>query len=113
MRSLRPGQIVWVDLGGAVGREQAGRRPCLVVSSSFHLHGVTTLATIVPCTTRGRGWENHVPLDGPTGLDQPTFAMTEQIRTMSRLRIHREGGLVSHDCLAQVSRWLDTWHRAA
>ena len=110
---LSPGTVVWADFGEAVGREQAGRRPAVVVSSLSHGRAAETLVTLIPCTTRDRNWPNHVALEGETGLAEPTFAMTEQIRTVSRQRVHSVRGAVTGDCLALIARWVRTWHLPA
>ena len=110
---LTPGTVVWADFGEPVGREQAGRRPAVVVSTMSHLRAADTLVTLIPCTASQRPWPNHVLLEGPTGLAEPTFAMTEQIRTVSRLRVHGVAGVISPECLGVVVRWVRTWHLPA
>ncbi|AFM20087.1 growth inhibitor (plasmid) [Mycolicibacterium chubuense NBB4] len=103
-----PGSVVWVDLNPTVGREQAGRRPAVVVASSGYLDAVTELAIVVPATTTNRGWPQHVQLTGPAlALPRPTYAMTEQPRTISRERIAGVAGTVDNDCLASIRQWLN------
>lgn len=105
--SIEPGTVVWVDLDPTVGREQAGRRPAVVVASTGYLSAVTELAIVVPATTRRRDWPQHVELTGSAlQLTQPTFAMTEQPRTISRRRISESAGRVEDRCLEEIRRWL-------
>lgn len=80
-----PGDVVWVDFGATTGREQSGRRPALVVSNREYLEIVADLAVVVPLTARDRGWDSHVPVtpDPP----HPSWAMTEQVRTVDRSRL--------------------------
>lgn len=106
---MRPGDVVWVELGPVSGREQGGRRPAVVVSSASHLAAATTLLTVVPATSRDRGWPNHVALTGPVGLDGATFAMTEQVRTIARERVVGRAGSADDECLAEVCAWLHRW----
>lgn len=103
---LAPGSIAWATLEPVQGREQGGHRPVLVVASAGYLDAVTTLAIVLPVTTVNRGWPNHVRLVGPTGLDHPSWAMTEQPRTLSRGRLTGVAGRVSQSCLDEVRRWL-------
>jgi mRNA interferase MazF len=107
--AVHPGRVLWVELGDGVGREQSGRRPAVVVSAVDHLVLADHLVTIVPATGVDRGWPNHVPLQGPTGLRRPTFAITEQTKTISRERVVRAAGEVDADCLAAIIQWLDDW----
>jgi mRNA interferase MazF len=106
--ALAPGSVVWVNLDPTVGREQAGRRPAVVVASAGYLEAVTELAIVVPATTSDRGWPQHVQLIGSAlTLARPTFAMTEQPRTISRRRIASVSGSVDNSCLASIRRWLN------
>ena len=91
-RSLRvtPWQVWWVDLDPQIGREQAGRRPAIVVGSPFACSLPNRLAIVVPMTTRDRGLPFHpaVQLGDTTG-----YAMTDQVKAISTERLqkrHRE-----------------------
>ncbi len=106
---LRPGQVIWIDLAQIKGREQGGHRPAVVISSADHLATVAGLVIVLPATTVDRHWPNHVALTGPTQLSEPTFAMTEQPRTISRVRITGIAGSVHADCMAQLITWLQDW----
>lgn len=104
---LRRGMVVRVELNPTRGREQAGRRPALVVASDLYLEQADTLAIIVPATTVDRGWPNHVLLRGPeVHLSRPTFAMTEQPRTIARERIVDIAGAVDVATMRAVDGWL-------
>lgn len=87
MTAVRPWQVWWAALDPTEGREQAGRRPVLVVSSVFHLRLTgEALVTVLPVTTRERsGWLHRVPVyptSRPVG-----FVITEQVRTVARSRL--------------------------
>jgi len=103
---LSPGDVYWArpDLAPG-GREQRGRRPVLVVSNDLYLSTATTLMLVVPLTTVDRGWDNHVRVDLAT-LADPTFAMTEQVRAMSRQRLDAPLGRVSPSALQAVRTWI-------
>ncbi|MGH3541706.1 MAG: type II toxin-antitoxin system PemK/MazF family toxin [Mycobacterium sp.] len=99
---------MWVSLDPTVGHEQAGTRPAVIVASSGYLQAVRGLAIVVPATTTNRRWPHHVRLSGPAlTLPRPTFAMTEQPRTISRNRIVDDAGRVDAQCLDAIRRWLD------
>lgn len=103
MADLAPGDIVWAKPDVTVGREQAGRRPVLVVSGSRYLDVADTLAIVVPLTRRRRDWPNHVPV---AGLAQPSWAMAEQVRTISRDRIAGVVARTDEHTLHRVRDWL-------
>ena len=107
MSELRRGAVAWAELDPARGREQAGRRPVLVVASAHYLQQADTLAIVVPATTTDRGWPNHVPLTGShVGLGRPTWAMTEQPRTITRGRLVGVAGVVDRQTMTSVDVWL-------
>lgn len=104
--TLVRGSVVWANLNPALGREQSGHRPALIVASDLYLETVTELAIVVPITSVDRGWPNHVALDDGAGLDQPSWAMVEQPRTITRARITSAVGLASRSTMDRVDVYL-------
>ena len=98
--------MVWAVLDPTRGREQAGRRPVVVVAAEDYLDVVTTLVIVVPVTTVDRGWPNHVPLRGEVGLERDSWAMTEQPRTIDRARMRAVAGRVDAATAAEIDVWL-------
>lgn len=103
---LTPGLVAWATLEAVRGREQGGHRPVLVVTSAVYLEAVTNLVITLPITSVDRGWPSHIRVHGPSGLDQPSWVMTEQPRTLSRDRLTGIAGQVSAECLAATRTWL-------
>jgi mRNA interferase MazF len=80
------------------------------VASSGYLDAVTELAIVVPATTTDRDWPQRIQLTGPSlTLARPTFAMTEQPRTISRQRIASVAETVDNACLASIRQWLSAF----
>lgn len=104
--ALWRGAVAWATLQPVRRREQGGHRPVVVVASAAYLEVVTTLVVVVPVTTVERGWPNHIRLTGPIGLPQPSWAMTEQVRTLARDRISSVSGRADDDCLSRIDLWL-------
>ncbi|RAX24149.1 type II toxin-antitoxin system PemK/MazF family toxin [Actinomyces sp. Z3] len=103
------GELWWAAPDPVVGREQSGRRPVLVISNARYHQAVTTLAVTVPVTSVDRRWPNHVRIPRGAGLPQDSFAMTEQVRTISRRRLVERIGVVGDDVLGQVLGWVRDW----
>lgn len=57
------GDIVWVDFDPQAGREQAGRRPAVVLSPGYY-NKRSRLMVCVPMTTRVKGYPFEVPVTG-------------------------------------------------
>lgn len=106
MTSLSPGTVAWAWLDPVVGKDQAGRRPVVVISSTEYADIVTDLVIVMPLTRIDRGWDNHVPLTGVPELPA-SFVMTEQPRTVSRDRLKGTIGAADASCVAQLRLWID------
>lgn len=97
------GEIWEIDLNPTVGREQAGRRPALVVSDNALNSGPRGLVVVIPVTGTGRGLPSHVPVTHPEGgLTKTSVIMTEQVRSVSKDRFGRCYGVVTPVTMEQV-----------
>ncbi|MDJ0516415.1 MAG: type II toxin-antitoxin system PemK/MazF family toxin [Trichodesmium sp. MO_231.B1] len=61
----KKGDIVWINFNPQSGKEQAGRRPALVISSSRY-NCLVELALICEITTKVKGFMFEIPI--PEGL---------------------------------------------
>lgn len=75
----------WADFSPQLGREQAGRRPTIVVGTPFACALPNQLAFVVPCTSTD--WA--LPFHPLVALDRPRFAMCDQLKSISRDRLRR------------------------
>jgi mRNA interferase MazF len=83
---VNTGELYLVDFGPpARGVEKANVRPALVVHSPA-FNRIPNLAVVCPITKVDRGVPNHVaiPVTPDSGLDHPSYVMTEQIRAIDR-----------------------------
>lgn len=88
------GEVWLADLDPTRGHEQAGRRPCLVVSADRFNTSAAELVVVVPLTTRDRRIPWHVPLRPPEGgLREPSWAKVEDIRSISSGRLVERWGI--------------------
>jgi mRNA interferase MazF len=103
----RRGEVWLVDLDPTRGREQAGRRPALVLSVDDFNLGPARLVIVAPVTGRRRAIPAHVHVEPPEGgLRQPSAVLCDGVRSISTDRlITRWGSLaprtmaVIEDCL--------------
>src|SRR5437764_11199041 len=73
------GDLIWTDSDPTRGREQAGRRPALVVSSAIFTEN-TGLAVVCPITSRVRPFPTSVVL--PAGLPVAGEILTSHVRSI-------------------------------
>jgi mRNA interferase MazF len=99
------GEIWEVSFDPTVGREQAGRRPALVISDNALNSGPRGLVIVIPVTGTARGLPSHIPVSPPEGgLIKPSVIMTEQLRSVSKDRLGRRIGVVMPATMDQVDR---------
>jgi mRNA interferase MazF len=99
-----PGSIVLMDFSPALGSEQGGLRPALVVSQD-EMHEMTRRAIVCPITRNIQPWPTKVFL--PSGLAAEGAVLVDQVRSVDRgARILRKLGQAPEAVLLQVRRKL-------
>jgi mRNA interferase MazF len=73
------GDIIWLELDPQSGREQAGRRPCLVLSPALY-NGKTGLAVVCPITNQAKGYSFEVAL--PISLKTTGVVLADHIKNL-------------------------------
>jgi mRNA interferase MazF len=101
--SPQRGEVWLANLDPTTGREQAGRRPVLVVSVGTFNQSRADLVVIAPITSTLRGIPWHVKVSAPEGgLKHNSGIMCEAVRSVSNIRLGKRWGVVSPATLAAV-----------
>ena len=97
------GDVWLVDLNSVRGHEQAGKRPCLIISVDLFNQGASGLAVVLPITSKEKGIPFHVELNPPEGgLKVRSFIKCEDVRSISIERLENRWGTVSLETLAAI-----------
>lgn len=92
------GDIVWLQFDPQAGREQAGHRPALVLSSAAY-NEKTSLMVCCPLTTRIKGYPFEVRISG----SMPSVALADQVKSLDwRVRRATRKGRVEAMELAEA-----------
>lgn len=98
MRSLprpRLGEVWSATFDPVQGHEQGGVRPGLVISNDQFNRTPHTFCILVPLTRTDRGIPSHIPIHPPEGgMRELSFALCEQVKSLSVTRLHRRLGTV-------------------
>ena len=93
------GEVLWIDFGHPVGREQGGRRPALVLTSrEYNL--ASSVLIVCPITRTRRNWPFAValpPLGRLTG-----FVLVDQIKVIDPIRAFKREGTVPAEIMLEV-----------
>jgi len=99
------GAVVWADPDPTRGHEQAKPRPFAVVSVDQLNRSPLGLSLAVPFTRTDFANPLHLEVAPPEGgLTERSFAMPEQIRTLSHERINRRLGSLRTRTLTELLR---------
>ena len=99
------GEVWLAAFDPTVGHEQGGVRPALVVSGDTFNHSPAHLVMVAPITTTDRRVPAHVEIGPPEGgLAKTIFNITDQLRTISRLRLARRLGSASSAIMTEVEK---------
>ena len=91
---LRRGAVIVVELDPALGHEQRGWRPCIVVSDPEVISDQRfPLVCVVPVTgTPGEGLLYPPLAPGESGLAKRSFALIDHLRSVDKRRVRRVFG---------------------
>ena len=100
---------VWLFDPDPIKENEIGKkvRPCLIISNNSWNKIATGLVIVIPLTKVKKGISTHVPITPPEGgLSIQSFALCEQIRSISRERLVKKTGGVSDTILKEIYSWI-------
>ncbi|MBI3779839.1 MAG: type II toxin-antitoxin system PemK/MazF family toxin [candidate division NC10 bacterium] len=107
MARILRGEIRWADLSPVRGKEQAGRRPVLIVSHDvFNERSGTVIAVAITSQPQRAAFPLTLALESKE-LPERSWVKISQIRTLSVERIGKKLGLATPEELAQVIEGLN------
>ena len=102
MARILRGEVRWADLNPVKGREQAGRRPVLILSHDvFNNRSGTVIAMAITSQPQKAGFPLTYSQES-TPLQKPSWVKISQIRTLSVQRIGRKLTVVQPEQLAEI-----------
>ncbi|MDP4840137.1 MAG: type II toxin-antitoxin system PemK/MazF family toxin [Alphaproteobacteria bacterium] len=73
------GDFIWLDFNPQTGKEQAKKRPALVISPKIY-NAKSSLSLVLPITGKYRGWGFEIPL--PRGLKTSGSILVDQVKSL-------------------------------
>jgi mRNA interferase MazF len=94
------GDLVWLTFDPQAGREQAGRRPALVLSPAIY-NSKSGLALVCPITSRVKGYPFEIAL--PDGLPVSGVILGDQLKSVDwKQRRAERAGRIPPEIFAEV-----------
>lgn len=105
---LGRGAVVVIELHPAVGHEQRGVRPCIVVSDPDVISDQRfPLVCVVPVTgTPGEGLLYPQLAPGQSGLARRSFALIDHLRSVDKRRVRSVYGELAAEEMAAINEGL-------
>ncbi len=99
------GEIHWVDLPDTGGREQAGRRPAIIIQNDGYAGSLPTVL-VIPLSSAIAALRFPgtalIKADKTSGLRSNSVALVFQLRAIDRGRIKEKIGIVSESELVEI-----------
>ena len=108
--SLTQGDIYWVAFPTSEGREQAGRRPALIIQADPFNQSLPTVC-VIPITSNLRAASFagtlRIEPDEDNGLTIPSVLLVFQLRAIDKRRLLNMAGKITSKQLEQVLQMVD------
>lgn len=107
---MKQGEIYWAKLDPIVGREQGGKRPCVIISGNS-MNKKTELLIVCPISSQVKCYPGSffVAKNNINNLKNDSEVLTFQIKTISKGRVGKKIGQMTDDQLGQVfEKLIDT-----
>ncbi len=86
--AVKRGEMYFADLNEAIGSEQSGVRPVLVIQNDVgNHHSPTVVVAAISGQPKKTGQPTHYLLPPGNGLDMASMVLLEQIRTIDKTRL--------------------------
>lgn len=107
MARILRGEIRWADLSPGQGREQAGRRPVLILSHDvFNERSGTVIAMAITSQSQKAGFPLTMEI-ASKGLPKRSWVKISQVRTLAVERIGKTVTVLPPEELARALEGLD------
>ena len=107
-RTIKRGDIFYVDLNPVVGSEQGGTRPVLIISNDIgNRHSPTVIVAAITSRVHTKAkLPTHTAVNDFEGLDKDSIILLEQIRTIDKQRLKQHMGMMPENIMARVDKAL-------
>lgn len=105
MKTIKRGDIFYADLSPAIGSEQGGIRPVLIVQNNVgNYHSPTVIVAVLTSKSKKK-LPTHISIpSGEGNITMDSTVLLEQLRTIDKFRLQKYVGSVSDNTMDRVDR---------
>lgn len=102
---VKRGEMYYADLDPVVGSEQSGFRPVLIIQNDTgNRHSPTVVVAAITGKPKKENMPTHYPLPAGIGLETPSLALLEQVRTIDKVRLQSYIGRLDETTMKGINR---------
>ena len=107
-RTYLRGDLYYADLGRGIGSEQQGRRPVVIIQNNIgNKHSPTVIVASITSKTGVKAkLPTHYYIGAESGLEMPSVALMEQLRTIDKQRLEAYIGRLSSERIEGINHAL-------
>ena len=105
MKTIKRGDIFYADLSPAIGSEQGGIRPVLIVQNNVgNYHSPTVIVAVLTSKSKKK-LPTHISIpSGEGNITMDSTVLLEQLRSIDKFRLQKYVGSVSDNTMDRVDR---------
>ncbi len=104
MLEIKKGDIFYADFSGAIGSEQTGLRPCIIISNNTgNKFSPCVVVAMVTSKLDKPKLPTHVMLPADYGLSAKSIILCEQLRTIDKQRLKNYLGTLPKNKMLEVN----------
>ena len=105
-KQIKRGDVFYADLSSAIGSEQGGVRPVVIIQNDTGNKYSPTLI-VLPITSQSKKYiPTHVCVGDEGGLSRESTVLCEQIRTLDKSQLKGYIGKFSYDTMKRINQAL-------
>lgn len=106
-QNIKRGDIYFADFSPAIGSEQNGGRPCVIIQNNVgNYHSPTVVVAVITSQIKKNNLPTHVALSAENGLSAHSLVLLEHIRTIDKQRLIRFIGSISDKQMQEIDNAL-------
>lgn len=102
---VKRGEMYYADLSPTIGSEQSGVRPVVIIQNDTgNFFSPTVVVAAITGRTKKTNMPTHCLIPAGNGLEVPSVALLEQVRTIDKVRLSSYIGKLDESTMKGIDR---------
>jgi mRNA interferase MazF len=105
LKQVKRGEMYYADLDPAIGSEQSGFRPVLIIQNDTgNRHSPTVVIAAITGKPKKTNMPTHYMIPVESGLEAPSVVLLEQVRTIDKCRLEQYIGHLDESTMKGIDQ---------